>query len=375
MSIRGIRAAEFFIYTFNTLLYLAYCYFRPVYLKREIKYSMYIFDRKQLYSLTPKRVWNIIKIVSSYYLSRVTKRPWVSGYPPVLSIEPTSLCNLKCPQCPTGMGTLNRPGGYLDFDLYRSIIDELGEYATTVQLFFQGEPFMHKQLPDMIGYAKKKNIYTVTSTNGHFLNEKIVKSVLQSELDTIVVGLDGVSPEVYRSYRRGGNLETAVKGMENLISERNRTGGENPKVCLQFIVFRSNEDQIEAVKEFGKKLGVDKVLIKSGQIYPETDFNEYLPDNPRYSRYIRDKETIRLKTSVPNHCKRIWTNAVFTWDGTMASCCFDKDTEHAFGKWNGNSFKELWRSEKGMQFRKQVLADRTAIPMCSNCTEGTKEWL
>ncbi len=292
-----------------------------------------------------------------------------------MSIEPTSICNLKCPQCPTGMGILKRPAGYLDMDLYRSIIDQLGSTATTVQLFFQGEPFLHKQLPEMISYAKSKKLYTVTSTNGHFLDQATVDAVVQAELDTLVIGLDGISPEVYKFYRRNGNFDTAVKGIERLIAERNNAGKKHPKICLQFIVFKSNEDQIEDVKRFGKELGVDKVVIKTGQIYADTDVNEYLPLNPRYTRYVNDNGTIRLKNSVPNFCKRIWTNAVFTWDGTLASCCFDKDAEYAFGTWNGKSFNDMWRSKQSRDFRKQVLKNRSAIPMCSNCTEGIKEWL
>lgn len=335
---------------------------------------MYIFDWAQIKVLNLKRAANIAQLYSSYYYSRWTKKVRLSGYPAVLSIEPTSFCNLKCPQCPTGLGTLNRPDGYMDVDLFRSIIDDMGEYLTTVQFFFQGEPFMHKQLPEMIGYAKSKNIYTLTSTNGHFLSQNTVDAILDSGLDAIVVGLDGVSPEVYRSYRRNGKFDTVVKGIKRLIESRNNRKLKHPKTILQFIVFKSNENQVDAVRNFGKELDFDKVLIKTAQIYPETDVDDFLPDNAVYSRYEKSEGNLKIKSSVPDHCKRVWTNAVFTWDGVLASCCFDKDGKHAFGTWNGSSFSDLWRSEKSMEFRKQIFADRSAIPMCRNCTEGIKEF-
>jgi len=341
---------------------------------------MYIFDSAQLKIINPKRAFNIVKLYSSYYYSRFTKQVWLAGYPAVLSIEPTSLCNLKCPQCPTGLGTLNRQDGYMDMQTYRSIVDELGDYLTTIQFFFQGEPFMHKNLPEMISYAKSKNIYTLTSTNGHYLSEKSVNAILDSGLDTIVVGLDGVSPEVYKFYRRNGKFDLVVQGIKRLISERNKRGLKHPKTVLQFIVFKSNENQVDDVKKFGKELNFDKVVIKTAQIYPESNIDDFLPEDPTLTRYKKENGTIRVNGSIPNHCKRVWTQAVFTWDGVLASCCFDKDAGHAFGKWKPepgegvNPFFKIWKSEKGIQFRKQILKNRSEIPMCGNCTEGIKEF-
>ena len=336
---------------------------------------MYVFDWAQFKVLNFKRVWNITKLFSSYYASRWTKHVRLSGFPVVLSVEPTSYCNLKCPQCPTGMGTLSRSAGYMDFDVYCSIIDELGDYLTNVQLFFQGEPFMHKQLPQMIRYARQKNIYTLTSTNGHFLNAKTVDAILDSGLNALVIGLEGVSPEVYRFYRQNGKFDTVVQGIKHLIAVRNKRKLKHPKICLQFIVMKSNQDQVDAVKRFGRELNVDNVVIKTAQIYPDTNIDDFLPDEPALSRYKKVDGKLQLNVSVPNHCKRVWTTAVITWDGTLASCCFDKDAEHSFGIWNGMQFYELWRSERAMQFRRQILKDRSAIPMCSNCTEGIREFL
>jgi len=272
------------------------------------------------------------------------------------------------------MGTLERPAGYMNFDLYRSIIDELGDYLTNVQLFFQGEPFMHKQLPQMIQYARQKNIYTTTSTNGHFLDIQNVDAILDSGLNALVIGLDGVSPEAYRSYRQNGRFETVVQGIQRLINERNNRKLKHPKICLQIIVLKSNQDQIDAVKKFGRELKVDKVLIKTAQIYNNTNIDDFLPDDPALSRYKKAGGKLELNVSVPNHCKRVWTNAVFTWDGRLAACCFDKDAEHSFGIWNGVPFFDLWRSERGMLFRRRILKNRHEIPMCRNCTEGIKTY-
>ncbi|MFC1477085.1 radical SAM/SPASM domain-containing protein [candidate division KSB1 bacterium] len=331
-------------------------------------------DPAQLRSLTARRIWNLCKVAASYYTSRLTKRAWVSGYPVVLSIEPTSLCNLTCPQCPTGAGRLDRPQGYLSFDLYREMLDDIGPYLTHIQFFFQGEPFMHKQLPEMIRYAKDKNIYTITSTNGHFLTESTIRKILDAGLDVLIAGLDGVTPDVYLNYRKNGKFDKVVSGLQQLIKIRGQKKLNHPKVYLQFLVMKHNEDQIDAVRTFGRELNVDRVLIKTAQIYPDMEPSDFLPADKRYSRYDLKDGKLVMNVPLPDYCRRLWTNAVFTWDGKLASCCFDKNAEHNFGIWNGRPFGELWKSDESMKFRRQVLRDRKSIEICSNCTEGIKEF-
>jgi len=336
---------------------------------------MYGIDAAQLRSLTPKRLWNLCKLTASYCVSCLTKKAWITGYPAVLSIEPTNNCNLKCPQCPTGAGTLTRPTGYMDTGMFREIIDAAKDYTTHVQFYFQGEPFLHKNLPDMIAYARSRNMYTLTSTNGHYLNISMVTGIIDAGLDALVVGLDGISPEVYREYRKSGSFDKVVNGIKLLVDEREKRGRKRPKIYLQFIVMKNNENEVAVIREFGRKLNVDKVLIKTAQVYPGIDPDQFLPKDSSSSRYVVSDGKPVLKTPVPNRCRRLWTTAVITWDGRFASCCFDKDAQHAFGIWNGGQNLDAWQSEKSMKFRNAVLRNRSAIPMCMNCTEGIREFL
>ncbi|MFC1513378.1 radical SAM/SPASM domain-containing protein [candidate division KSB1 bacterium] len=290
----------------------------------------------------------------------------------IFSFEPTNNCNLKCPQCPTGMGILKRRTGYMDLSLYRSIINSISDSASAVQLFFQGEPFLQKDLPEMIRYADEKKLYTITSTNGHFLSEETVKSIFASNLKVLVIGLDGIDSETYEKYRKNGDFNKVIKGIELLIRKKTAGKTEYPKIVLQFLVFKNNEKQIDKIREFGKNIGADKVLIKSAQIYEQTDVDDFLPENSVYSRYKNDSGSISLKTDIPNHCKRLWTTSVLTWDGITTPCCFDKDAEYAFGDLTKTELDSVWNGESAKHFRKKILADRTGIPMCNNCIEGLK---
>ncbi|HMN25813.1 MAG TPA: hypothetical protein PKE38_15015, partial [Ignavibacteriaceae bacterium] len=74
---------------------------------------------------TIKRALNVFKIVLSFSISRVLRKPIVWGLPISYSIEPTNHCNLKCPECPSGLGARTRPLGLLNFADFKSWIDQI----------------------------------------------------------------------------------------------------------------------------------------------------------------------------------------------------------------------------------------------------------
>ena len=89
------------------------------------------------------KVCNIGKLYSSFLLSRLFKTPINWGKPSSISIEPTTACNLGCPECPSGLKQFTRATGNLKFDLNKKIIDELGAHLSFINFYFQGEPFIN----------------------------------------------------------------------------------------------------------------------------------------------------------------------------------------------------------------------------------------
>ncbi len=81
---------------------------------------------------TLKKVWNISQLYASFLLSRLLKTPVTWGKPSSISIEPTTACNLGCPECPSGLKQFTRATGNLKFDLNKKIIDELGSYLSFI---------------------------------------------------------------------------------------------------------------------------------------------------------------------------------------------------------------------------------------------------
>ncbi|HUZ61595.1 MAG TPA: radical SAM/SPASM domain-containing protein [Hanamia sp.] len=329
-----------------------------------------------LKKLTIRRFWNASKVLSSYYITRLIKRPVQWGLPISISFEPTTSCNLKCPECPSGLRQFTRPRGMLKKDFFTKTIDDIYKDILYLIFYFQGEPYLNKNFLEMVSYASSKGLYTATSTNGHFLSDEMAKKTVESGLDRLIISLDGTTQEVYQQYRREGNIDTVIEGARNIVKWKKELKSKTPFVFFQFLVVRPNQHQIEDVKKLAKEVGVDEVRFKTAQIYDyENDPNQLIPENEKYSRYKKNKEGKHAaKNKLQNHCWKLWQANVITWDGMVVPCCFDKDATHQLGDLKNQSFKEIWQNDKYKKFRKDITTSRKNIDICANCSEGLSVW-
>ncbi|QCR23969.1 SPASM domain-containing protein [Pontibacter sp. SGAir0037] len=328
-----------------------------------------------LSKLTPIRLLNATQVVGSYLYSRFTGKAVHWGSPISISFEPTTSCNLRCPECPSGLRSFTRPTGMLQEGLFKQTIDELQHRLLYLILYFQGEPYLHKGFLDLVKYASGKGIYTATSTNAHYLNDETARQTVESGLDRLIVSIDGTTQETYSAYRVGGKLNKVLEGTRQVVKWKKRLKSKTPHIMFQFLVVRPNEHQLDDVKELAKELGVDEVVFKTAQIYDYENGSDLIPTIDYYSRYKNNGNgTYSLKNKLLSHCWKMWHSCVITWDGLTVPCCFDKDAEYRMGDLKQESFAQVWRGAKYNKFRQSLLRSRDEIEMCRNCTEGTKVW-
>src|SRR5258705_13976288 len=163
-----------------------------------------------LSKLSIRRAWNGVIVLSSYYISKWTKTPVQWGYPVSISFEPTTSCNLRCPECPSGLRAFSRPTGMLKKDFFSETIDQLSKDLLYLVFYFQGEPYLNPDFLEMVKYASSKKIYTATSTNAHYLNDANAKKTIESGLDRLIISIDGTTQDVYQQYRIGGRLDKVI---------------------------------------------------------------------------------------------------------------------------------------------------------------------
>ena len=319
------------------------------------------------------RLGNFLLVLASLAMTRVLRRPVVWGRPFMLMVEPTNLCNLRCPLCPSGNGEMSRARGKMRVEDFKRLVDATGRHVFMMMLWNQGEPYLNEGFNEMVRYAHQRGIFTFTSTNGHFIrDDDAAPAVVESGLDELIVSVDGVDQETYARYRVGGSLDVVFDGIRRVLRARAEASSRTPVVNLQFIVMRHNESQMEMAERLAEDLGVDKFLVKTAQIYTAADAEAFLPRDTAYVRYEQGAGAgLQVKGQPARGCKVLWYSSTVNWDGRVAPCCFDKDVDFCLGQaFADRPFDRIWWGSEYRDFRKRVLADRRSIPMCCNCSEG-----
>lgn len=308
------------------------------------------------------RCINVAKVIYSYTASALCHRYIRCGQPFTASIEPANYCNLKCLQCPTGLGMTERRKKRMSVEDFRKILDALLPEVMYVNLYFQGEPLLNPDVPEMVAYATGHGVATCISTNGHFLTQEMSEKLKQAGLDRLIVSLDGADSESYSQYRQGGSFDTVINGIKNAVN-----AGLN--VEIQCLLLSTTEGRKEEILEIGKKLGAARITFKTAQFYNQ---DTLMPANERYSRY--KKGTLELKRGIRNRCWRIISSLVINTEGEVVPCCYDKDCTHSYGNLlEAGGTKEalcgMLCSQRAIDFKNSVFKSRRHIPICTNCTE------
>ncbi len=320
-----------------------------------------------------KRIYNAFILAISYRLSVILKKPVVYGKPWGISLETSSVCNLRCPQCPVGLGEIYRENTFISITIVDKILQELNDSLIHANLYFQGEPYLNPDLFEIIKRFKQHHVFTTVSTNGQVMDEETAKKTVLSGVDRLIVSMDGNTQDTYEKYRKGGNLEKALSTIRLIRVWKKKLRKRKPKIISQCLIMKHNEDKLTEIAKLAKNAGADNVSLKSMQL---TDFHsgdEILPKNQKYARYNKISESeYTFKKDVPNRCRRLWHSVVITSDGGVVPCCFDKKAQHVMGSLPDSPFGEIWKNDQYQGFRQKVLQKRQEIDICRNCCEGIK---
>ncbi len=279
------------------------------------------------------------------YLKGRTK---VKGYPYEWEIDTTNICQLKCPLCHTGLGTVHRDKGTMHFGTFAKVIDEVKDYCVWLTLYSWGEPFLNKEIDRFIEYAHNARIATTISTNlNKPLTTEMAERVVKAGLDTMIISIDGTTQEVYEQYRVGGRLDRVMANLELLVETKRRLKSKTPYLEWQFIVMRQNQHQIPEASAKARTVGVDGIYFKKvdfplgeqdtevARKWMPTGIEEYMRQHP-FDRPYEEKGA---------RCWRLWRSSVINWDGGYAPCCYLTDKGDDFGNVTHDSVDSVWNNE------------------------------
>jgi MoaA/NifB/PqqE/SkfB family radical SAM enzyme len=251
----------------------------------------------------------------------------VRDYPLHVDLELSSRCNLTCSMCYTitddFISTIQK--GFMEFDLFKKVIDEIVGKVHAVRLSLRGEPTMNKIFRDAIKYAKDKGIGEVsTLTNGSALKGKFMRDVVDNGLDWLTISIDGM--------------------------------GDNYNKIRKPLTFDKMLNQLKELQEYKREKGVNKPVVKVQGIWPAirpypTKYYETLAPvtdlvayNPLIDYLFNDKDIIYEDNF---SCPQPYQRLTIYSDGTAAMCANagygdDKEGYEKVGDANKESVHDIW---------------------------------
>jgi MoaA/NifB/PqqE/SkfB family radical SAM enzyme len=297
------------------------------------------------------------------------------GYPFMLQIEPTNICNLRCPLCPVANNDLGRKPRNMKYKEYTSIIDDLESYLMILILWDWGEPFMNPDFPRMIRYASDRDIRTVTSTNAHFLdNETYVKDILQSGLSTLIVAIDSARDDNYEAYRKRGNLNKALSGLQKVVEMKKKLGSKT-LIHMRMVIMRHNEDELWDMKRLAREIGVDWFSVKAvtpGYREPDPEMDKQIVPRRRKYRFYAYKLGTYERIRTDALCRRPWEMSSILSNGDVVPCCWDYDDVMKVGNVFEEPFTKIWTGPVYRDLRKKIFHERQSLARCTICPPSFK---
>jgi len=321
-------------------------------------------------ALTKSRCINALRCYASYALS------WFGSvhilhHPLFVSVEPASVCQLRCPECPVGMSknTHKDQRPFISPEVWQRVLQQTATYAHTMQFYFQGEPLLNRDLPRMISEAHQAGLYTIVSTNAQAMTPELAEALVRSGLNRIIISMDGLTQDTYSAYRIGGDLQKCKDALRWLHEAKQKHSSLLRRASLiielQCLRLKSNEHEWKNLRQTYRSLGADRLVFKSAQLYNYADGHPLIPSDPRYSRYLQGKDGHYHRRHLGKTCLRVWSGVVVTTEGEVLPCCYDKEHRFSYGNIMNAPIGDLFRSPKAVAFRRAALHQQPSI--CKEC--------
>lgn len=287
--------------------------------------------------------------------------------PPIIQVEPTNICNLECPLCPTGIRTMKRPRGFMTLKTFQRILDEIGDVLLAVFLYGWGEPFLNKELPRMIEMCTNRNIRTLSSTNGHCLQtQDEALRVVEAGLLALIIAIDGSTQEIYQRYRKSGDVEKVKRCISNIEEAKAKRGSQFPYTNIRVVITKDNREDLPNVERLSRNLGVNMFSFKTLGMSTCTEvFKSYVPDREDVCRF-EYKGSARI-SRLPIWCPFPFRQPTIFWDGSVVGCEYDYNLEVSWGKVGEQTFEEIWNSEGAIQLRRRIRKGLPKEQFCRLC--------
>lgn len=294
--------------------------------------------------LTPAKVVNVLHCEAEAL--RRAARP--RSFPYIAFVDVVNACNLRCPYCPTGaQRESGRQLTTIDLAHVQRLLDELGDYLISANLFNWGEPLLHPQLSTIVEMIHQRQIFTQISTNLSLPKQDLLKDLCDAGLDYLTISMSGATQSVYEIHHRRGDAELVWDNIKRLVDYKRKRNKRRPLVEIKFLVFQHNRHELEAARELAAEYGVDIFNWAKGHGAEEVEIKKLNP--------------VQTLESYLTHCHQLYHAVTLNADGGIVGCCYLYYKDDDFGDYARSSFRDIrqnWRFLTARQlFRPSAVGD------------------
>lgn len=258
--------------------------------------------------------------------------------PDRIRLEASSYCQLRCPSCPTAIGTIDAAigRGFLSCSDFENLL-ETNPLIREVELSNYGEILLNPELPSIVEAAHLRGV-AMRADNGVNLNsapEKTLDAIVKYRLRSMTCSIDGASSDTYKRYRVRGSFDRVIANVRRLNDLKARYNSRYPVLTWQFVVFGHNEHELPVARNMARELG----MRFRPKLSWDSDFS------PIRNRSFVEREAgaasrADFKASTGNDymsgiCHQLWNAPQINWDGRVLGCC-----RNFWGEFGGNAFQE-----------------------------------
>ena len=295
---------------------------------------------------------NIIKYILHRYKYEIfPDKKILNKYPPLLQIEPSSVCNFRCVFCfmtdENFSQKKSKHMGVMSLDMYKKIVDQIEGKIQFITLASRGEPLVNKQIGQMLEFSKNKFLGLKINTNASLLNEKLIHDILTNDVLTVVFSADAAEKKFYEKLRVRGNFNRVIKNIK-LFKDIKEKHYPKKKIITRVSGVKFSENQnFNEVSNFWNE-HVDQVA-----------FVKYNPWENSYEKKDND---------ITTPCSDLWRRMFIWWDGKANPCDVDYKSHLNVGNVNKTDIEKIWNGKDYNKLRElHVNQNRQKKKPCSSC--------
>ena len=301
-------------------------------------------------------------------------------------LELTVKCNLRCHFCDNSMRNLYRD---VPVDRFHFIIDQLKPGAR-LGLHGLGEPTLHKNLVELIGYAKQRGLYVYFNSNHTVTTDDQMRGFVDSGLDELRISMSAGTAASFQAYAGRDLYDKLIERTRRMVEIRG--AAKTPLLRAVFVLTTQSYKEFSKVLGFAQEVGLDELQVQTFLNWGKTR----LPDEPEGGCALEDEELDRARRAVieaargatgirvilpfpmdpedpawhdegsPGRCQWPFNATWITADGHVTPCCNLHDPRQInFGNAFDQSLEQIWLNEAYQEFRGQYRAN--SVEWCRGC--------